>query len=179
MDGVVSLLPQPFYDQVYLLWDQLERDFGLRGIKATPYPHFSWQIADCYDSPRLKAVLEALAARTRPFKVETAGLGLFTGGAPVLYIPLIVSSQLTDFHRLVWQTVDGLGTGVSPYYAPDHWIPHISLANEDLTPDLIGPVTRALVPQKFDWEFEVNNFSFIYASCDSTGELMITIPFTG
>jgi len=179
MDGLVSLLPQPHYDQVLGLWDEMEQKFGLRGIRVTPYRHFSWQIAECYDSPRLQTALEELAARSQPFSVETVGLGLFTGEAPVLYVPVVVSAQLADFHRQVWEAVSGLGSAVSPYYAPDHWVPHISLAYEDWTPERIGPVMREMALRSFNWRFEVNNFSFIYEPCGTVGELMVTIPFKG
>lgn len=41
MQGFVTLLPTPYFEQVKLLWDGLEDRFGLRFIQMTPIPHFS------------------------------------------------------------------------------------------------------------------------------------------
>ena len=49
MHGLVSLLPEPFYAQVESIWRELERDFGLTGIRVTPFPHFSWEGVEDYD----------------------------------------------------------------------------------------------------------------------------------
>ena len=58
MHGIVSLLPQPYYSEVEKLWDRLENNFGLSGIRVTPFPHFSWQIGENYDEPLLRKRLK-------------------------------------------------------------------------------------------------------------------------
>ena len=49
MHGLVSLLDPEHYQQVENLWNELEEECGLEGIKVTPYPHFSWLIAEDFD----------------------------------------------------------------------------------------------------------------------------------
>ena len=46
-------MPEPYYAKVESLWDELETRFGLNGIRVTPYPHFSWNIAEEYDRPQM------------------------------------------------------------------------------------------------------------------------------
>ena len=36
MHGLVTLLPEPYFAQVESLWDGLEVNFGLNGIRITP-----------------------------------------------------------------------------------------------------------------------------------------------
>lgn len=177
MHGVVTLLPLPYYEMVETLWNELEERHGLRGIRVTPYPHFSWQIGETYDVPALKTALERLAAQTQPFTVHTTGLGIFTGERPVLFIPVVKSPELQRFHQQVWDALLPLTQGVSLYYSPKQWSPHISLAYEDLTPKNIGKAMKDMAFRSFNWEFLVDNLSFIYEPAGSIGSLQVTIPF--
>jgi hypothetical protein len=42
MHGIVSLLDDRHYQLVENLWAELEREFSIRGVYVTPYPHFSY-----------------------------------------------------------------------------------------------------------------------------------------
>lgn len=179
MHGVATLLPEPYYALVEAIWDELEARHGLTGIRITPYPHFSWQIGEGYDVPALQSALEQIAARQAPFNVNTTGLGFFTGERPVMFIPVVKSPQLLAFHQQVWDTLLPITKGASLYYSPQNWMPHISLAYEDLTPKNIGKVMKSMAFQTFNWQIEVNNLSFIYEPEGVKGTLQVTIPFRG
>ena len=103
MDGLVSLLPEPYYDRVEKIWQELETRFGLTGIQVTPYPHFSWQIGEDYSMDLLAEAAREVGAATPPLPVTTAGLGLFTGANPVIYISVVKTPALVAVHRLIWQ----------------------------------------------------------------------------
>ena len=179
MHAVVSLLPQPIYQEVEEIWDQLERDFGLQGVSPARFPHFSWQGARDYDESALEKTLSRFAAQIQPFKVRTTGLGVFSGVQPVLFVPVIKTRQLADFHRQIWQDLEADGSGINPYYCPDNWTPHISLALTDLTNATIGPVIKTLATKTFKWEFEVDNLSHIFISENGVGGIRIRKDFTG
>jgi hypothetical protein len=72
MNGIASLLDQPATSRVKQLWQELEARYGLVVVKATPFPHFSWQVTDDYNLPRLETVLPALAKQVQPFTIQTA-----------------------------------------------------------------------------------------------------------
>ncbi|NTU76185.1 MAG: 2'-5' RNA ligase family protein [Anaerolineaceae bacterium] len=179
MDGIVSVLPQPVYTQVEEIWDSLERDLGLKGIRVTPYPHFSWQIAESYSSDELIEALGSIAKETRPFHVSTSGLGVFCGESPVVYVPVVITTELLEFHRKVWDKLFSIGSVLSPYYAPDHWVPHISLAYADVSIDTIGTVMEKLAFRSYSWNFLVNNISWIYEPSGSIGRLRAKVDFEG
>jgi len=88
MHGIVSLLPSPFYEKVEEIWKGLEKEAGITGVKVTPYPHFSWQIANNYNFVELEKVMKDIAYKSKPFMVYTAGLGIFTGKKPIIFIPV-------------------------------------------------------------------------------------------
>src|SRR5947209_8511347 len=87
MQGVVSLLDDRHYARVEAIWEELGQKFDVRGMYVVTYPHFSFQVAEQYDDGACETALRELAARTRPFRVRTAGLGVFTVASPILYIP--------------------------------------------------------------------------------------------
>ncbi|MFZ0036230.1 MAG: hypothetical protein WAK91_02330, partial [Candidatus Acidiferrales bacterium] len=64
MQGIVSLLDGADRERVEQLWEELRRDFGVRGIHSKRFPHFSYHVAEEYDLPRAQAVLQALASQT-------------------------------------------------------------------------------------------------------------------
>jgi 2'-5' RNA ligase len=105
MHGVVSLLDSTHYEQVERLWAELEARFGVRGVYMTPYPHVSYHVAAAYDLARLEPILRALAGETAPFRVRTAGLGVFTGAQPVLYLPVVRTVPLSHLHARLWEAL--------------------------------------------------------------------------
>jgi len=179
MHGIVSLLPQPYYKKVESLWDELESQFGLKGIRVTPFPHFSWQIGEEYDLPALKLVLSTVAKQTKPFPVTATGVGIFSGPNPVIFIPVIKSPQLVRFHQQVWKALMNTGQGFSDYYSPQNWVPHISLAYMDVNQQNISGVTQHLAFQSLYWEFEVNNFTYIYEPDGMVGKINFQTGFSG
>lgn len=179
MHAIVSLLPEPFYQEVEKIWDQLEKDFGLLGVRPARFPHFSWQGAQAYDESALEKTLSRFAGQMHPIKVHTTGLGVFSGEQPVLFIPVIKTLQLAAIHQQIWQNLEAEGNGINPFYHPQHWIPHISLALADLTIATIGPVIKTLARKTFNWEFEVDNLAHIFISEEGVGGIRIRKNFTG
>lgn len=171
MHGLVSLLPEPFYSQVESTWQELERDFGLAGIRVTPFPHFSWQVVQDYDWERIADVLQDIARQTSPLPARATGLGLFTGERPVIYVPVVKSAALMRLHQLVWERTAQVSMGRLAYYAPETWMPHVSLAYEDVNQGNVGRVMERLSWQSFDWEMVVDNIALVYEPTGEVGTL--------
>jgi 2'-5' RNA ligase len=163
MQAVVSLLDDHFYELTEALWRELETRFGLRGVYATPYPHFSYHVAQNYDPDGIRSAFERLARATPPFQARTAGLGFFTGRSPVLYIPVVRTLALAQFHRALWAELAACAAGSLDYYDSDHWLPHITLASGDLRADALPEVVRLLAGRDFNWTITVNNLAHIVA----------------
>ncbi len=162
MDGIVSLLDDEHYQIVEDLWAELEREFSVRGVYVTPYPHLSYQVASHYNLEQLTPILQETAARSQPFRLRTSGLGIFTGPHPVLYISLARSPQLTQFHRALWPEISRSGSGIQDYYHPDAWMPHITIGFGDLNADVLGKIVSYLNERNFSWDISVDNIALIY-----------------
>jgi 2'-5' RNA ligase len=162
MHGVVSLLDLQATRLVDSIWVELENEFGLSSLYVPRIAHFSYQIAEQYNLNRLGAVLEQTAQAQSPFHLRTTGLGIFTGMNPVLYVPVVRSLELSRLHSALWQAIGATETGVSSLYSPEHWIPHITLAQGDLDGANLPTVVRWLSGRALSWEITVNNIGLIY-----------------
>ena len=178
MHGLVSLLDQEHTATVEHLWMELEMQYGLTGIKVTPFPHFSWLIAADFNWERLSEVLAEIAAKTKPFSVHTTGLALFTGEQPVVYIPVVRDGKLSALHESIWEQVTAVGMEISPLYNPQTWMPHISLAYVDVTRENIDCVMQHLVFHSYDWQIRIDNITAIYEPTGTIGEIRYTYGFT-
>ncbi len=178
MHGLVSLLPENYYKKVEDLWKELEEKHGLTGIKVTPYPHFSWQIAKDYDLEQLRGIVQEIASKTAPFKVHTGGIGIFTGPKPVIFISVVKSQALMELHANIWEKAKEVGRDISPLYSPDTWMPHISLAYENVNASNITAVMDGLFFRSFSWEMTIDNIAFIYEPSGMVGELKFQYQFT-
>lgn len=120
------------------LWAELYREFGVRGIYGTAYPHFSYQVAGAYDVKRLAEGLEPVAESTAPFRISTAGLAIFPGPRPVLYVPVVRTARLSRFHQKLWSPMTAAATEIQSYYQPTRWMPHITIGYGDMEPEILG-----------------------------------------
>jgi 2'-5' RNA ligase len=179
MHAIVTILPEEFYRKVQQIWNQLENEFGLQGIRPSRFPHFSWLGAQEYDETVVEKTLSRLARQSHPFVIRTTGLGVFSGINPVLYIPLIKSRQLALFHQKVWNELVAAGSGINPYYHPQIWTPHITLALTDLTQETFGPVVKSLALKTFNWTFDIDNLAHIFISEEGEGGIRTRKNFTG
>ena len=150
-------------------WQLLEKDCGLSGINTTPLPHFSWQGADDYQVGEVEQVLKDTARGLNPFVVRTAGLGLFTGPVPVLYLALVKTARLMEVHRTIWEAAGPLATGLNGHYSPDLWMPHITIAYLDLNADNLACAVKNLIFRPVELEIQVDQLALLYQIDEDTG----------
>ncbi len=162
MHGIVSLLDNKHNQLIEELWAELEREFSVHGVYVTPYPHFSYHVAQDYDVDKIEPVLQRITSNITTFKVRTSGLGVFTWNSPVLYIPVARSLELTQLHEELWQEVATASSGVQQYYHPDQWMPHITIGFGDISKDNLSQIIPFLAERNFSWEITVDNIALIY-----------------
>src|SRR5215467_14127526 len=164
MDGIVSLLDNDHNQLIEELWAELKREFSVDGVYITPYPHFSYQVAQDFDVDKIESLLDRITSNIATFKVRTSGLGVFTGASPVLYIPVARSLELTQLHEEIWQEIVTASSGVQQYYHPDQWMPHITIGFADISKENLSQIIPFLANRDFNWEITVNNIAVIYDS---------------
>ena len=169
LEAVVSFLDATHDARVRELWAELETRFGLRGIYSAPFPHLSYHGARNFDDEKVEVLLAQTAAGLEPLTVRTAGLGLFTGEKPVLYLPVVKTPALMTLHSKLLDALSPLATGENPHYLPERWTPHITLAYGDLTHARVGSVLQRLSERSFDWELTLDNLALVYTEGQDQG----------
>ncbi len=159
MPLLAMLLHEPAATVVRGWWDLLERELGLQGLRRVPFPHVTLLGYSGLDHGHFRNELEACVERLGPITLRTSGLGLFFQPHPVIYLPVVRSRALTDFHREMWESVGTRGGRLDPHHAPDAWTPHLTLAQADLTPESQLDAVRILSRLDLSLEFEVRNLT--------------------
>jgi 2'-5' RNA ligase len=161
MEGIVSFLDDKHYQLVEDLWAELSREFGVRGVYITPYPHFSYHVAAHYDVESVTPILNRITSNITTFQVRTSGLGIFTGATPVIYIPVVRSLELTQLHEALWEKISPVASGAQEYYHPGQWMPHITIGFGDINKENLASIVRWLNERDFSWEITINNIAFV------------------
>ena len=179
MPGLVSLLPQPYYDNVIAFWDELEANFGLKGIRITPLPHFSWQVGEEYTEESVLKAMEAIAEDTKPFEVRVKGVESFISENPVVFLKVLKNPALLLLHLRIWIKFLPLARGLNMLYSPPLWRPHISLAYQDLAREQIKDVLLFIRSKQIDWQFTVDNLTYICEPVGEVGQVTHRVKFLG
>lgn len=161
MYALVSLLDERYAALVEELWEELQRDFGVTRISREQIPHFSYHVADQYNLEKLEVVMRDAVKEIAPFKVETHGLGIFTGTDPILFVPIIRNPLLAYFHEQLWERVSATATGSRPYYHPDQWRPHITLTFRNVGHDKLAQIVQRLSQRSFTWEIHIDKLAVL------------------
>ncbi len=162
MHAVVSLLDDNNSQMVEKLWAEIEKEFGVRGVYRAPFPHISYHVSGEYDVDKVKTVMQVFARHTSPFRVKMVGLGDFTGPEPVVYIPIVRSPQLAEFQHELWHQVTKTSSRLDFAYRPARWVPHITLAERDLTHRSLAAIVRKYCTLEINQQVTINNLSLIY-----------------
>ena len=178
MIAIATLLELSANTKTAQTWQWLEHECGLSGIKVAPMPHLSWQVSADYNLDEVVKELKHKANNLQPFTVRGYGLGIFTREVPVLYYSLIKTEALIRVHQALWDYLSGFAEGVLTFYSPNTWIPHITLAYKDVTPDKLACGVAGLAFRSIVLEIVINHFSVIYLDGTDFG-MKYKVNFSG
>jgi 2'-5' RNA ligase len=179
MYGVVTLLDADHLVRFSEVWESLARSCPDFNRQVAPLPHFSWHIAEGYDLLRLQQLLSLFAREAPTFTVRCSGLGLFTGPKPILYIRLVKDDRLEQLQRQLYKQIFPISSAPSPFYSPQAWVPHISLANDIPDSDLLACAMRNLAFQVYNWEIRVDHLTIGYQDEQQEAEILQRYSFYG
>ena len=177
--AVASVLPDEAAERVKSLWTELERELGLTAATISPFPHFSYQVARDYDLDALQEVVARLAAGARALRVQTAGLGIFTGRSPILHLPIVRSPELARFQVAVWSAAGVAAEKLDQHYHPASWVPHVSLAFGDTTGAKAAAAVKLLSERDLAWDLELDNVAIIKGAGHKPQELVARFTLGG
>ncbi len=148
MQGVVTVLEGEGAEAFASAVEGIRREFGIALTGNDAIPHLSWHVSEAYDLERLDAAVKSLARSEAPFATATAGLGLFPGDAPLVHLPVLRTPRVSLLQRVLFQEASlALKTEVSPFVTPEGWVPHVTLGQAGLTPEVAGKAVAWLLQQ--------------------------------
>jgi len=162
MQALVSILDNMTHRLLTKTCMQLREEFCACGFYVTEYPHFSYQVAESFDLDALEARLAKEAPQLAPITTRVSGVGIFSGPHPIIFLPVVRTLELSHLHHRLWEVTNGTAHQRIAHYHATRWIPHITLAQKDVTHDTLPDVMRWLNDRTFEWEIRVDNLALIY-----------------
>ena len=169
VQAVATLLTPSSDPQTEAVWDSILEITGSANLQLDGALHFSWHVAENYDLPAMMTLLSDLAHTISIFEIQTTGFGVFTALHPVLYLPIVKTERLSEFHKAIWNRIYSVSERTIPYYAPENWMPHITLANEESDFEGICKVGNLLMRKPLFMNFKVDNLAILFRSGSESG----------
>ena len=166
MPGVISILDEPVFGRITALWERMEREFGVAASFPGALPHVSFHIAESYDMDTASSVLASIAWAQPEFVVETSGIGVFTGLERTIYIPVARNAELAALHTLICDRMRRAGMETAGYYLPARWLPHITIAQQNVLPAVMPALLGWLSEQDLSWRLPLTSLALAEATDD-------------
>ena len=161
MQAIVSAIDDPHREMVENVWGELKAVFGLQGVTGATDPHLTYHIAESYDADAIERALSTLALAQPRFAIETHGLGVFRGDETVIYLHVSPSPPLAQMHRILADATALIARDQKPAYAPETWVPHITLAAGDLTEEILPLALQLLNRREYNWQIAITNICLV------------------
>jgi len=141
--SVIVSLDEVLSASIGRMWATLAGN-GIASERAVPGNHPHVTLGVYHDETKSKAAgktIRGMAVARDAIPIVLAGYGIFPGDRCTLWAVPTVTQALLTLHRELHAAVPS----DDPYYAPDRWVPHITLAR-DLTPRAAAAGLEALSP---------------------------------
>lgn len=176
MMGIVALLDTQHEQQARFLqraWRRASED------ELDRIPHISLHVAKAYDSPdALEHAVRMIASSIPPFEVRCGGLGFFTSVSPVVYVPVVRAQGLSALHQSVWTEATAHGVEPIAHYAPDSWLPHITLAEGELHTDQLAALMDTAQARGPQWQATLSKLALMVREPEGH-RIVWTVPLGG
>lgn len=152
-------------------WEKVGHVFDTAGVELTRLPHISWHVAMEYELENLAKELSLFAMDHPPFSLRVAGIGVFSGENPVVYLPVTKTERVARMQRLLWEKFARFSTAINQNYDPDLWIPHITLTSAGAGDDAICQIISELAFTAISDEILADHLAIIYKDDAASGVL--------
>ena len=147
------------YRNIKRLWTLFERKYDSRAVQAYSHPHICYQAAKTSNVGQMKKDLQQLVWQIRPFEIAVDGFRHFRN--EVIYLGVRKTRELTKIHKLVHRFLETHCQDLFELYSPEHWIPHITLAMEDLSEDNFKRAWREFEGSSIHYKQRVHNICMV------------------
>jgi len=157
--GVVSILEDKPYRDVKDLWKLFEKEFDSVGVQAFNHPHITFQAGKTESIRQLKKDFQKIVPDIKPFVIEINGARHFD--KKVIYLKVEKTAELIRINTLINQFLKTHCQGLFEYFVPPNWIPHITLAMDDLTEENFKKAWSQLKDSKIKFKQKLHNICIV------------------
>ncbi len=177
MYAIISKLDPESATTVNKLWRTLCDACGLTAIYNMPLPHLTWMVAEDLAIKKSTPILSQITEEATTLTLHTFGLGVFTGEKPVLYLPVVKSIEMISLHEKIWDQVFPFSKDQKLYYSPDLWVPHITLAINDLTEENLACAINAIAFDTIENFIRIDNLAIARYENKKAGDILEQFQF--
>lgn len=177
MYAIISELDPGSSTTVNELWRKLCEACGLTAIYNLPLPHLTWMVAEDLAIQKSVPILSMVSKKTTSLTLHTFGLGLFTGEKPVLYLPVVKSVEMISLHETIWDQIYPFSQDQKLYYSPKLWVPHITLAINDLTDQNLACAVNAIAFDTIELFIQISSLAIARYKDKKAGDILEQFNF--
>jgi 2'-5' RNA ligase len=156
MQSICTILPEDLAEKVAEARAMMSEEPSIGRFYDPPFAHFTLQLAEDYDWPRLEAALSEFTRNETPFEAKTIGL-LLWGNGDVAVAPYL-SEELRAFQERFWHAIEGCAIGrVRQMDTPGTFLPHVTIKRTGDDHHANGRAYARLLDVTYDWTFTVDN----------------------
>ena len=177
MYAIISELNPAASTDVNTYWQKLSMVCGLEAIFHMPTPHLTWMVSQEIDIHHAAPLISQIASREVSISLHTSGLGIFTGKHPILYLPVVKSQKMITLHQAIWNLLQPLMKTHNEFYFPKAWVPHITLALNDLTKDNLACAVNSIAFEQIEIKTTLDSLSIAEYEKEIAGEIIKRFQF--
>jgi 2'-5' RNA ligase len=157
--SIAALLDDSHHQQARFL----QRAWSKAQPEADPLklvPHMSLHVATAYGDG-VRAIVSEVAASQAPLPVRCGGLGFFTTTRPVVYVPVVRDDRLSTLHSQLWSVLSKVSLGTLHLYAPEAWLPHVTLAQGPLDTERLAALLEVPAARGPQWHATLKGLALV------------------
>jgi 2'-5' RNA ligase len=157
----IALLPPDFIkDEVRQIQSDFDSRYSSKATLKAP-PHITLIAPFELSKNRVESLqveLEKFAKTRSPFMINLSGFAAFP--PRVIYLDVVPNPVLTNLYADIAATLANILSIIDPY-ASRPFVPHMTVAFRDLTPDNFERAWSEFRDRKINFEFEANNLTLL------------------
>ena len=157
--GVVSILEDKPYKTVKELWRLFEKEFDSVGVLTFNHPHITFQAGKTESIRQLKKDFQKFVSNIKPFDIEVNRTRHFN--KKVIYLRVGKTTELIRINKLINQFLKTHCQSLFKYFTPPNWIPHVTLAMDDLTEENFERAWSQLKHSKIKFKQKLHNICIV------------------